>query len=271
MSKTDKKSKRWERMRTPTGVVKFAFLDKPSTKFKDEGEYSIVVTFDKATGGKLREELMKRAKAAHAECLKEDVKPVVRKARAEYDVVCGIKPELDDEGDKTGNYVASFSMPATREDKVTHKVSNRFVPQYDAKLHPLEGVSVGKGSKVRVSFDVAPYCVDGAKKAGVSLKLAGVQVLELVEFKGGGTSPSALGFDEEDGFDGSDAISEDDEPVESDDEDPSEEDDSNDDGEDTVEEDEKPAPKKAGKKPVAKPAKKPVKKGKKPADEDEDF
>ena len=55
---------------------------------------------------------------------------------------------------------------------------------------------VGNGSKVKVAFEPIPYVMPSTKKAGVSLRLKAVQVIDLVEYGNSATSV----FDEEDGY-----------------------------------------------------------------------
>ena len=56
---------------------------------------------------------------------------------------------------------------------------------------------IGNGSVVKVAYFVSPYFNKG--KAGVSLRLKAVQVIELVHY-GVNSDPKAFGFAEEEGF-----------------------------------------------------------------------
>ena len=67
----------------------------------------------------------------------------------------------------------------------------------DAKRQPLNpDIAVGNGSDVKVAFEPRPYVMNSTKQVGVSLRMKGVQVINLVEY---GNSVSTM-FDEEDGY-----------------------------------------------------------------------
>ena len=58
-----------------------------------------------------------------------------------------------------------------------------------------DGTNVGNGSIVKVAYEPIPYMMASTKQVGVSLRLKGVQILELVEYGNGASM-----FDEEDGY-----------------------------------------------------------------------
>ena len=68
----------------------------------------------------------------------------------------------------------------------------------NAKKQPVKNVSIGEGTIARLGVVLSGYSVAG--KTGVSVKLGLVQIIELVEYVGGGFSTDA--FDVEEGFDG---------------------------------------------------------------------
>lgn len=75
----------------------------------------------------------------------------------------------------------------------------RHVPIFDASCHEIssEVTGIGNGSKGKVAYELAPFYIND-KNYGVALRMTGIQILDLVEE--GGTSASALGFDQEEGF-----------------------------------------------------------------------
>lgn len=89
--------------------------------------------------------------------------------------------------------------------KMTHIIETkkgqweRKVPIFDAKGNNITEslTSVGNGTKGKVAYELSPYYMND-KNYGVSLRLVGVQILDLVE--DGDVSASALGFGEEDGY-----------------------------------------------------------------------
>ena len=75
------------------------------------------------------------------------------------------------------------------------KEQNVFV--YDAKKNLMpSSVAVGNGSVIKVAVEPYPYVMQSTKQVGVSLRLKGVQVIDLVEYG----APASSMFDEEDGY-----------------------------------------------------------------------
>ena len=106
-------------------------------------------------------------------------------------------PELDAEGNETGNTIFKFKMNAQAEIKGETKF---FKPSlFDAKGVPItKNINVYGGSTIKVNFSPTPYYNDANALAGVSLRLNAVQVLKLVT---GGYTAASCGFGvEEDGF-----------------------------------------------------------------------
>ena len=67
---------------------------------------------------------------------------------------------------------------------------------------------IGNGSKVGVAYLLTPYYMASSKMVGVSLKFYAVQVIDLVEYSGGGGNSSPFGneSDEETPFDSNEDI-----------------------------------------------------------------
>ena len=107
------------------------------------------------------------------------------------------QPVYDREtGDDTGNVEFKFKLKAkVRKRDGTYYEQEPAV--FDAKVKPMDkSVLIGNGSKVKVAFEPVPYVMPSTKKAGVSLRLKAVQVIDLIEY---GNSASSV-FDEEDGY-----------------------------------------------------------------------
>lgn len=158
-----------------------------------------------------------------------------------------IKPELDKEGEETGELYMKPSRKATIFSKKQNKEYKQHVSVLSRDGRPLEhGTSIGNGSLAVVDVTARPYfrpetnggCV------GISLELRGVMMLKLVEYTGGSSFEDVEEFVDEDEME---AMS--DEPT------------------DIPEVDEAPAKKPTAKKPAAK---KPVaKKAPEPEEEEE--
>lgn len=163
---------------TPVGTITgFVAIEKPSTKFNEDGTYSCQVAF---TGDAARE--MKERIDGYMQASKLTSKGK-KMAAAPYTIE-----------DKT--LIVKFKNKAIIK-KRTGETINLTVRVYDAKNKECtEPLGIGEGSKVKVAYQ--PYLWNVASLgAGCSLQLSMVQILELkkASFAGGG-SP----FGEEDGF-----------------------------------------------------------------------
>jgi hypothetical protein len=188
--------KKYPRVTTPIGVAIYPHLLKPDTKFKPEGEYTVKVRFAPAEIADLQSKCEALAKARMAEAI--EAKPALKKV-AKF--VLPFKPELDDEGDETGNLIGNFKMKA----EVTKKDGTKFVQKpavFDAggidedtgeviKPKPVK-VNPWSGSELRVNCELFPYFNEKDKEAGVALRMFGVQVVKLIS--GGSGDADSFGF-----------------------------------------------------------------------------
>ena len=89
--------------------------------------------------------------------------------------------------------------------KMTHIIDTkkgqweRKVPIFDAKGKCITDsiTSVGNGTKGKIAYELSPFYMND-KNYGVSLRLTGVQILDLVE--DGDVSAASLGFGQEEGY-----------------------------------------------------------------------
>ena len=89
--------------------------------------------------------------------------------------------------------------------KMTHIIDTkkgqweRKVPIFDAKGNCITDsiTSVGNGTKGKIAYELSPFYMND-KNYGVSLRLTGVQILDLVE--DGDVSAASLGFGQEEGY-----------------------------------------------------------------------
>lgn len=180
---------------TPKGVAKFAWLNKPDTKYKAEGEYHVTLAFDAdvfetapikskdpALNGKSLKQLIEETtKAAVAEAKKENPK-VAKQIKAGN----GYTMETDDEGNETGRVLVNVKMKASFKDKKTQEEVNIKPVVYSADRQELKNPPlIYGGSTLKALFTLSPYYVAGQKTAGCTLRLRGVQIIELAERSGG--------------------------------------------------------------------------------------
>ena len=204
----DKKQKA-PRFTTPKGVASYCWIKQPDTKFKPDGEYSVNLTVPASEAAPLIQILEPIFEAAFQEQCEafeqrmNDAKgPQKAKMKAKGEIKRGdfYAPEYDDDGEETGNLVFKFKMNAQFKKKGTEEVIKMSPQIFDAKGNKVKTVpNIGAGSVIKVNFAPDGYYTDAAHMAGITLRLNAVQILELVEFGGGGNAGS-YGFGKEDGY-----------------------------------------------------------------------
>ncbi len=164
-----------ERQITPFGEARYPHLSKPrkyknpqSGKEQGEPKYSLQVVFgEKDTEWtKWATDLTAKVRALPVTLSGGPGSPALPKKSP-------IKRLLDDEQKPTDKFVVSFSTGGQYRPDVVDKYG-REIP---------EGIEVGSGSTVRVGYVENAYQND-SKVWGISLYLNGVQVRDLVEYKG---------------------------------------------------------------------------------------
>lgn len=175
---------KYQRLTSPKGIARFPWLNKPDTKFSDVGDYKVDLVMDK----KDAEPLVKRITSIRDEFAKKE--GAKKKANLPFAF------EEDDNGNKTGRVIVKFKVKAMTGDW------DRKPKLFDAKGNRITDANVGGGSVLKVSFDAYTWNV-ASLGAGITLQPVAVQVLELVEFEGGG-SASEFGFGAEEGYEADD-------------------------------------------------------------------
>jgi len=174
------------------GTALWAKVFEPDTKFNPLGDYSINLQMPVAQSVAMSEQLEGIVQAKFKEAVKDD--PRLKNTLTTQEVC---QPVFDrDTGDDTGNVEFKFKLKA----KVQRRDGTHYEQQpavLDSKKVPMSNdILIGNGSRVKVAFEPVPYVMASTKKAGVSLRLKAVQVIDLVEY---GNSVASV-FDEEDGF-----------------------------------------------------------------------
>ena len=199
----DDKKKRPEKIITPKGVAIYPWLNKPDTKFKEEGEYRVklAVTDDDAVA--LTKKLKPMYDAA-IKAAKANPKNKNKKVKVQDEPWSA---ELDDDSNETGRILFSFKRKASGVSKKDGKPWSIKPDLFDAKGNKLAAdAQVYGGSIIKVSFTAEAY--DTPIGAGLSLRLEGAQVIKLVESQG--RTASAYGFSDESDDDDADTNADDD-------------------------------------------------------------
>lgn len=192
--------------RSPRGVAKWVTLNTPDTKWKEEGEYRVVLLLKGKAATDLQAKIDDAIKMAvvEAKANKENAKHLKTiKASADKPY----KPDTNKDGEETG--FTAFNFKAKASGKKKDGTIWHFRPAvFDSKAQPidLKTVNIWGGSEVMVSFELSLYGVKNYSPkvgAGVSLKMNAVQILTLKT--GSGKDASAFGFEaqpDEDGAEG---------------------------------------------------------------------
>lgn len=188
---------------SPKGKALWCKFKEPDTKFNAKGEYSTSLVVDpndpavQAYISKL-EELRDIAYNETCETLGAAKAKGVRKAEVYVD-------DVDSNGNETGNIVFKYKLKDL-SDRIQRGNDSEIVV-VDAKKNRLSKADaplVGNGSEIRIVSYANPYYMASTKTVGISHIWSKMQIIDLVEFSGGGDE-----FDEEDGFEDTSA------PVES--------------------------------------------------------
>ncbi|MCQ4158784.1 hypothetical protein NON00_02430 [Roseomonas sp. GC11] len=184
--------------RVGTGV--WPKVNKPDTKFKAEGEYTVKLRLSDEDVADIRrqiEDALPEAKAAAQEVVAEALKKKKRMTVA-AEPTLPITPEVDEEGNDTGTVLVKFGTKASWKDRKTGEIKYRVLPLFNAKGRPTKA-EVWSGSKLKVAYTLNPWANPKAEY-GVSLRLEAVQIIELAG--PGQRDASGYGFGAEDGYDG---------------------------------------------------------------------
>jgi hypothetical protein len=169
---------------SPKGTAKYPWLNKADTKYHKDGEYKVSLSLPK----KEAEPFLKTIKGHLDAWIKANEPKAKKRSPLPW------AEETDDQDNATGNVVIRFKS----KNKINKEgeLWDRKPALFDAKGNKIN-VQVGGGSTIRVSCEL--YFWNSAKDGpGVTLQIAAVQVLELVERETG--SAKSYGFEEEEGF-----------------------------------------------------------------------
>lgn len=176
---------------TGRGIAVYPHLTKPDTKFDADGVYTIKLQ----QTGQAAEELARKIDAAITDAaagngLNEKQVAALKAASAKGKRVKVADAPYTRNDD--GSVTFSFKMKAKGKTR-TGEVFERKPVIFDRSGKPVQGLRIGGGSTVSVSFEISPFFT-ALVGAGVSLRLEAVQVIELVEFGG---NASYFGFQNE--------------------------------------------------------------------------
>lgn len=189
------------KLTTPKGVVKYAWLTTPKTKWKPQGEYTLDLILDpeKREVKQLLEKIDEVAEAAFQDAYNKakprDKKGIRKNVPWKDEYVPGESEDSDEV--PTGMIVLSAKTAAQYTNKKTEEVKTITVPLFDKYGKPWDrSVAIYGGSIVAANVTVSGYFNPAQAMAGATLYLNAVQVLEAVTSAGGDASQYGFQVDE---------------------------------------------------------------------------
>jgi hypothetical protein len=202
------------KMTSPAGVAVFPYVNygSPSKKYKKEDEFEYKITLALTPGDpgvdefvvkmnemaqeafdEAKSEISAELKAAKAATEKKKLK----KNLDRLELSEPFSPELDDEKEETGRLLISFKQNSsftTKKGEIIDKIITLF-DSTGAVIPKNAQQAVWAGSICKVGFDVGPFYMAATDLAGISKKLAAVQIISLVTK--GEVSAESYGFGDE--------------------------------------------------------------------------
>jgi len=176
---------------TPAGIAQYPWLVTPDTKFDADGVFKVNLELNAADAQEMINLLDEQYERSMAKAKKDNPSKKIKAGPSPYEVD-------EDAGKVTFKFKTKAKVKLRSGDTFDQKIA-----LFDAKGKPLsDPPNVGGGSKIKVSFQVAPYYT-ATVGAGLSLRMKAVQILKLVEFTGG-SNASSYGFKQEDGYEAED-------------------------------------------------------------------
>lgn len=184
---------------TPSATLKYPWLNKPDTKFDENGKYHVKVLLDPEVPE--HAEFMEKLTTFFEDKIKElkaDLTPAkAKKVKTPYQV---LKDEEDGEGEETGRQYIDLTMNAQFTKEGQTRKLKPFI--FDAKNKKIENPPrIFSGSIAKVAFTFDPG-LNPKGEVCPRMRLYAVQILELVE---GQASGEGFGFGAEEGFEAGDA------------------------------------------------------------------
>ena len=168
------------------GKAMWAKVHDPDTKFDANGIYSVSVLVPEEEAQEMCEHLDGLAKKKLAEEMKNG-------KRKDLTLKKPYAPATDKDGNEIGEIEFKTKLKAKFQSRDGKWFSQKPVV-VDSKRSPItKETLIGNGSTIKVAFEPIAYTMMTTKTCSVSLRLKGVQVLNLVEYQGDL-------FEDEDGF-----------------------------------------------------------------------
>lgn len=178
----------FQQVTTPAGILQYPALIEPDTRFDTSGVFKTNIVIPAGEGADDLEETLTNARTAWlASCAKESGGKKVK-----------VNEALPCSRDDENNLVVKAKLPFQVNTK-SGKSWQQKPALFDAKGQKVDttNLRIGSGTRARLALEISTYN-QPATGAGISLRLRGVQLIEVVEPKG--SSAGDFGFGSEEGF-----------------------------------------------------------------------
>lgn len=179
---------------SPKGKALWCKFKEPDTKFNAKGEFSTELVCD-PNDPAVKEYIQKLERVVDI-AYKETCETLGPAKARDVRKAAVYKEEVDQNGNLTGNIVFKYKLKDLTDRR--DRGDSAEIVVVDAKRNKLgkDAPLVGNGSVIRVVSYANPYFMASTKTIGLSHIWGKMQVIELVEFSGGGDDD----FADEDGF-----------------------------------------------------------------------
>lgn len=183
------------------GKAVWPWVNRPDTKYDPDGVYRIKIAVDPSDEKQWAkaQKMVEQIDAALAGIVAKTREETGKKKIPVFDMPYQMEKEKDENGEatdtETGRLLFSFKL------KAKGKTQEGVIYDKTVKLFRADGVPlakekiVGGGSVVQASYEMGAFY---SSKAGVSLRLEAIRVLELIEYTG--RDAKGYGFDTDDEY-----------------------------------------------------------------------
>ncbi len=215
MATTYNKRPALTKVMTPEGTFVWPRLNEPDFKFKKEsGEFQCrvrlertpevekIISLIESQAQQAYDDEVASLKAKLSEATTGQDKAKLKERIAKYEMASlPFKDDVDDEGEPNGSVIFNFKMKhkVSYKDKTGKTIEKLLYPKiFDAAGTSLKSPPlIYGGTTGHVAGELVPFAAP--LMAGVSLRLGGVQIIELVS-AGGEQSAESYGFGKKDGY-----------------------------------------------------------------------
>lgn len=180
--------KKKQKYNSPVGVAGYCWLNKPDTKFDDDGVYTVKLILEGDDAVAFQTVIDGLVDAAWDE-LTDDWTNGKKKGHTKY---YPYKAEEDDEGDPTGRTIFNLKQNAVIKTKKGERIEIK-IPLYD-RFGRKTTKAIFSGSQIECEFSTRSWVQSKDKEVGITLDLAAVLVRKFADSSGGGQTAEGRGF-----------------------------------------------------------------------------